>query len=180
MKKNLVFIVMAGLIAGCTSTKVFYSKAPIKEKGVIAIMPFDDYKEKNNSGQIVSSLFFVRFMQNDYQVLKPESIRRVLEESKRTSSTMGMAEVRELGTRLKADYVLTGSINDYNSFASNRKMLLMFEWLQITYSVGVTAHLIDVNTGDVVWVGSACDQSYSYLQAGEEVVNTLYSTMQGD
>ncbi len=92
-------------------------------------------------------------------------------------SGMTHDSTRELGTLLNADYILIGAVIDYNSYSSTRQLFYIFEWLQITCSVGVTARLIDINTGEVIWVGSATDQSYSFQEAAEEILNILYETI---
>ncbi len=170
-------ILMILILTGCASTPIWYNKRPIEKNKTVAILPFLDYKEKNNSGQLFTNLFSIYFLKNGFNVAEREKIRQIIKEKEIDLSGMTHDSTKELGTLLNADYILTGAVIDYNSYSSTRQLFYIFEWLQITCSVGVTARLIDINTGEVIWVGSATDQSYSFQEAAEEILNILYKTI---
>ncbi|MDH5716257.1 MAG: CsgG/HfaB family protein [Spirochaetia bacterium] len=174
MRVKIITMLIFMLSLKCATPPIYYNKRAVKENATIAVMPFSDYLEKNNSGQLFTNIFSIFFMRDNYKLAEREKISQIMREKSIDISHITESSTKEIGDFLNVDYLLIGSVTDYTSYSSEKKLFYIFEWLQITCSVGVTARLIDVNTGEVIWVGSATDQSYSYQQAVEAAIGQLY------
>ena len=165
------------LLAGCTAPPLTYTSRTLDKTRHVAILPFLDYKESNNSGQLVTNLFTMYFLQNGVKVAEREKINQVILEKGMDLAGFNEKSAQEFGQVLNVDYILIGAVTDYTSYSTSRKLFYIFEWMQIIGTVGVTARLIDVRAGEIIWVGTASEKSYSFNDAADQVVGTLFQTM---
>ena len=93
-------------------------------------------------------------------------------------------EVQALSTRdvsriaglFAADYILTAAITDFDSSVIRRSFILL-SFDRLIYTVGLTARLIDVGTGAVVWIGSPSVQADAFADAAVAVSRTAATSI---
>jgi curli biogenesis system outer membrane secretion channel CsgG len=154
-----------------------YTKKQVENGKNVAILPFLDFKEKNNSGRLVTNLFTIYFLKSGFNVAEREKINQIVLEKNMDLSGLSDESAQEFATVLNVDYILTGSVIEYNSYSSKQKLFYIFEWMQIICSVGISARLIDVRTGEIIWVGIGNDQSHSFKDAADKVAHSLMKTI---
>jgi curli biogenesis system outer membrane secretion channel CsgG len=165
------------LAAGCTTQPLSYMKKPLVKGKNVAVLPFEDYIQKNNSGQMLTNIFTIYFLQKGFNVAEREKINQVLKEKGLELTGLSGDAAKEMGSLLNVDYLLIGAVTDYTAFSSPQKLFYLFEWMQIICSVGATARLVDTATGEVLWVGIAQERSFTFKDAADDVVRTLFSTI---
>jgi curli biogenesis system outer membrane secretion channel CsgG len=173
----LLLLIPALMVCGCTTRPLTYMKKPLVKDKNIAVLPFEDHIVKNNSGQLMTNLFTIYFLRQGFNVAEREKINQVLNEKGLDISGLSGDAAKEVGTLLNVDYLLIGAVTDYTAYSSPQKLFYFFEWMQIICSVGTTARLVDAGTGEVLWVGIAQEKSFSFKDAAEEVVSTLFKTI---
>lgn len=174
-KKFLLFSVsFMILLVSCVSSPVFFNKSVIdRDSARIAVLPFRDYngKEGNNSGELVRSVFESKLMLKGFKVIEIEKVSSGVDYSVLQKQEFPSKWFVEKGEAMGADYVIYGSVHDYRVFQNLTSFLYIFEWLEITSSVGVTARMISCKTGEVVWSGSYTRSSYTFNDATNDVIN---------
>ena len=177
MKKSFIIIQLIIFLSGCVSSPVYYNKTEINKKSTIAILPFINYNNGNNSGQLITDIFSVSLLEKGFNVISREDINQFLKGEKIDIKKIDRASIKKIGALLNADYLIIGSVTDYNSYSNKRRIIYVFEWLRITYSVSVTARIIDTSEGNTIWIGSASDLGPSFPEAGDVTIKTLLKTI---
>lgn len=174
-KKILLYAVaFMILLISCVSNPVFFNRSVIdRDKARIAVLPFRDYnsKEGNNSGELVRSVFESKLILRGFKVIEIEKVSSGVDYSVLEKQEFPAKWFVEKGEAMGADYVIYGSVHDYRVFQNLTSFLYIFEWLEVTASVGVTARMISCKTGEVVWSGSYTRSSYTFNDATNEVIN---------
>jgi curli biogenesis system outer membrane secretion channel CsgG len=178
MKRTASLLLIAVIaLSGCTTQPLTYMKKPLAQGRNIAVLPFEDHIQKNNSGQLLTNIFSIYFLRNGFNVAEREKINQVLKEKGLELSGLSGNAAKEVGTLLNVDYLLIGAVTDYTAFSSPQKLFYFFEWMQIICSVGATARLVDTATGEVLWVGIAQEKSFTFKDAANEAVSILFGTI---
>jgi len=177
-KKN--FILSTGLLLiffiSCTSSPIYFNKSVVdRENSRIAVLPFRDYnsKEGNNSGELVRSIFESKLLHKGFKAIEIEKVSSGVDYSVLSKQEFPSKWFVEKGEAMGADYVIYGYVHDYRVFQNMTSFLYIFEWLEITASVGVTARMISCRTGEVVWSGSYTRSSYTFTDAANMVADIL-------
>lgn len=180
MERIRYMVILFGILftVGCANTPMHFSKRAIHRGTNLAILPFADFTTNNNSGDLITDVFTVYFLENGFNVAERERINTIISEKKLGLSGLTADSAKEMGSLLNVDYLLTGSLIEYESFANKKQLFYIFEWLEITCSLGVTARLIDVQTGEIIWVGVATEKATSFKDAADDVVGMLMETIQ--
>jgi TolB-like protein len=179
MKKKKFFgyaFISVVFFISCISSPVYFNKSVLdRDNARIAVFPFRDYNsnEGNNSGELVRSIFESRLMLRGFKVIEIEKVSSGVDYSVLRKQEFPSKWFVEKGEAIGADFVVYGSVHDYRVFQNLTSFLYLFEWLEITSSVGVTARMISCKTGEVVWSGSYTRSSYTFTDATNVVVNTL-------
>ncbi|MBP7829673.1 MAG: DUF799 family lipoprotein [Kiritimatiellae bacterium] len=140
------------LIAGCASPKDKYfldtkTKANIymmpKHHKIhkVAIMPFKAPTEL--IGNSVSDMLVTEMLRMErYELVERGQMAQVLNESELSLAGLSAAKAVEIGNMLGADGVIIGTVDEYGTTAIGGRAYPV---------VGVSARLIDCETGKVVW-----------------------------
>lgn len=180
-KKILLYAVVSlMLLLSCMSNPIFFNKSVLeRDNSRIAVLPFLDYnsKEGNNSGELVRSVFESKLMLKGFKVIEIEKVSSGVDYSVLRKQEFPAKWFVEKGESMGADYVIYGSVHDYRVFQNLTSFLYIFQWLEVTSSVGVTARMISCKTGEVVWSGSYTKSSYTFNDATHEVINVLIKSI---
>lgn len=134
----LLILALGAFTGGCASR---YGTEQTAETGfsgkkiTLAVMPFHSVSEARDSGMIVSDILTNQLL-GKYAVVTPELVAARLAD--RESDSLSPSEA---GALVGAPYILTGRVTEYTYKAGVGE----------TPVIGVTARLVDVSSGVVVW-----------------------------
>ena len=179
LKRTAPFF-LALFLTSCLSQPAYFNQVVLDRDSIrIAVLPFRDYKknEGNNSGDLVRNVFETKLINRGFKTIDVEKIASGLEISNLQDADINSDWIIETGRAINADYMVFGSIYDYRVFEYSTTFIYIFEWLETTYSLGVTARMVSCKTGNVVWSGTHSSKSYTFNDAAEDVVNAMIKTM---
>ncbi len=82
----------------------------------IAVVPFDNFSPDRNAGDIISSILISELIRAGWDVILPGDIFQLSRSQNRvTRGEIDLDLMRGLAEKLKADYVITGSVFDFAS-----------------------------------------------------------------
>lgn len=155
--KNSILISIIILI-GCASSEEFIRPGiNFKKYRRIAVLPLADYPSFPGSGIQVADIISMSLLGSDFSVIDRSQTQHILAEQ-----DLGMTGVIDeltapkVGKLLGVQAILTGSINEWQSTRTNIQMVqgAAPAYMDIS-AAGITLKLIDCETGEVVWAGSA-------------------------
>jgi len=157
MKKFTALIICALALLNCASSEVFTrNDIDYTKYKRIAVFPLADYPLNPGSGLQVADILSMQLINSNYNIIDRSQTMLILQEQK-----LGMTGVIDeqtapsLGKLLGVQAILTGSINEYES-TTPIKVSQGDAGLQVHgSSVGLALKLIDCETGQIVWAGSA-------------------------
>ncbi len=170
----MLLCLMAALLFGCAvrySVKKGYDFTKIKR---IAVCEFSGSSVFANSGDIIADEFVMQMIDKGYNVMERNKVNLLIRERNIDSS-----DYSKLGKLLGVDAILTGSVSKYSedagrtfyytdSSGNTRADVSMSRAV-----VGVSARLIDVNTGEIVWSARNDDEAFDLSNAVTFVVAGL-------
>lgn len=149
----LALVLLAAGLAGCasnsqdayfrdtTSAANVYVAPVATPIAKVAIMPFKAPTEL--IGTSVSDLFVTEMLRaGRYELVERSQMSRVLGEAELALAGLSASRAAEIGNMLGADGVIIGTVDEYATIALRGKTLPV---------VGITARLIDCNSGKVMW-----------------------------
>ena len=174
MKKLFVLLLVSLIFSGCAvrySVKKGYDFTKIKR---IAVCDFSGTSVFANSGDVVADEFVLQMIDKGYNVIERNKVNLLIRERNIDSADYG-----RLGKLLGVDAILTGSVTKYaedagrtfyytDSSGNSRSDVSMSRAV-----VGVSARLIDVNTGEIVWTARNDDEAFDISNAVTFVVAGL-------
>ena len=145
--KTLVGLAALALMAGCASNMVARKRGdqPIPAQPRIAVLPFENLSGRENAGDVVTD-YFQSGMAADARFITVElgETYDVMRRNRIRSSWLLTAEqISRLEEELRVDYILTGSILEYEEHENN--------YLGRVPQVSFNSRLIDCSTGKTVW-----------------------------
>lgn len=159
----------------------------------VAVMPFDELAGYPESGQIVADLFATElYHSRKFQVIDRMEVEQAARRVNLRLPTRTSAEfARRLGERMGVDGVFYGSVNEYwypNTAGTERTEQVM---MGDEPAVGITARLVAVDSGEVLWSASVSRSSYEVFSdlrdplsritqlAIADATKPLFRTLQG-
>jgi len=179
MKKGITFIILFTFVlmsSSCAKKLTSFNKEEINIKNSkIAVIPFIDYNKNagNNSGELVRSVFEAQLITNGFNVIEIEKTSSNIHFDVLKKYEYSGVWLIETGKSIGADYIIYGSVHDYNTYQNITSFLYIFSWLETTASVGITARMVSCKTGEVVWHGSYTRTAFDFNNAANEAVKTL-------
>lgn len=109
----------------------------------VAVLPLDPLAGDKNSGERFRMAIIAELLSKGVDVVEPgEVIRVMVDMDLQTLRSLTVKDIQEIGTRLGADYVMTGSVGSY----------AMRKGGKLTYpDVSITLILWEVSSGEIVW-----------------------------
>ena len=163
IKAKLLSLVTAVAMIGCASSQEFVkSGIDMKKYKRIAVLPLPDYPGKPGSGIQVADLISVSLLSANFDVLDRTQTAQMLEEQQLGLSGLVNEETAPMvGEVLGAQALLTGSITEYGT--STRGIPQTQTQVKIS-NAGLTLKLVDSETGQIAWTGSARGKQYGENQ----------------
>lgn len=200
--KYIAVIIFLVSISGCVSRvaiKADYDFTKIKRIGVLS---FIDYGEQKGSGEAVADEFIRQLIRKDLVVIERIQLENILKEQDLSSSGyMNPQTIKKAGELLGVDVIITGTVTKYlpedkyvvllgtktktvkiTEFSDverkNRKKIKTHErkepqLIVVNAEVGISARMIDVQTGTIVWANSYTYDAFDIETAMEWTVSDL-------
>ena len=145
--RTLIGLMTLALMAGSASNMVARKRGdqPIPAQPRIAVLPFENLSGRENAGDVVTD-YFQSTMAADARFVTVElgETYDVLRRSRiRSSWLMTREQMNNLRDELNIDYILTGSILEYDEYENN--------YLGRIPQVSFNTRLVDCNTGKTIW-----------------------------
>jgi len=146
------------LILNCASSEVYLRHdIDYTRYNRIAVFPLADYPTKPGSGLQVADILSTQLINSNYNIIDRSQTMLILQEQ-----SLGMTGVIDertapsVGKLLGVQAILTGSINEYQCISTNIQVVQGAQPAYMPISkVGLTLKLIDCETGQIIWAGSA-------------------------
>lgn len=146
------------------TTGDFY-RAPNFRFKKIAVLGFVPYNPSLPvSGEAATNMMILMLSYNHYEVVERNLIKTVMKEKELKMSGITTEEAIKIGKLLNADVVLVGAV-------------LFYGTEKYFGSVGLTARIVDVSSGKILWVGSAWKKAEGLETALRECTSALVRTM---
>ena len=173
------FKMLIGLlvILSCASSEVYIrNDIDYKKYTRIAVFPLADYPTKPGSGLQIADILSTQLINSNYNIIDRSQTMHILQEQQLgMSGVIDEATAPAIGKILGVQAILTGSINEYQCITT------IIQGAQPAYmpvsKAGLSLKLIDCETGQIVWAGSArgteIGQNAEILAAQKAVKNIL-------
>ena len=135
----------------------------------VAVMPFENMTKFYEAGKIVPDLLATElYISERFKVMeRTEAVAICAEEGIRIPEAMDVGYARILGEKLGVDGVFIGSVSEY------WYRIYREEDEEVEPAVGISARLVSIETGDVVWAASVTRSSYDLLMSQKDPLNRV-------
>lgn len=158
LQRFIVILVSFVLTYGCASSEEFIRPgAEIGKYKRIAVLPLSDYPNAHGSGVIVADLISMSLMTSNLFIIDRSQTSAILsEQGLGMSGLVDENTAPEAGRILGVQALLTGSVSEWSTETSNIQMVQGAQPAYLsTSAAGLTLKLIDCETGQILWAGSA-------------------------
>jgi len=170
--KKLIFLILNFLLlTGCAPYLAYKKDYDFSKIKKIAVLNFDSYIGFDSSGKVIRDETIRFLLSNNISVVEREKIDAVLKEKN--------FDYTKAGKILGADAILVGSVNKYIPekedyvYFKNDNGNIDYEVKYFDAEVGLSARLIDTETGEVVWSNIYTYESFDLESALISSVNGL-------
>jgi len=141
----------------------------------IAVAEFKSSEGAEAAGNAVRDIFTKCFLESGVSVIDSKTFDKLIAHGNPQTPQM----LAEIGAQTGADAILDGSIYRYlpekeeRIYYASEDGKIRYETAFYNAKVAITARLVDVNTGDVVWVNSDYYESFDIQHTLEGAVYTV-------
>lgn len=141
----------------------------------VAVAEFKSSEGAEAAGDAVRDIFTKCFLESGISVIDSNAFDKMLAHGNPQTPQM----LAEIGAQTGADAILDGSIYRYlpekeeRIYYASEDGKIRYETAFYNAKVAITARLVDVNTGDVVWVNSDYYESFDIQHTLEGAVYTV-------
>lgn len=143
----------------------------------VTVLPFKD-TPFSTKGSVVSELFAKYLLKSGYNVVEREELDSILKEQQLSlSGALNREQIKEIGKLSGVDAIITGSITldvPERDFFENGYPRF------IAAQVGLTCRMIDVETGEVLWIGSNTYDATNAQTAFEYLISSMVFQLMKD
>ena len=158
MKIKLLILLVIISIFGCATSEEFVrSDTNFSKYKQIAVLPLIDYPTVPGSGIQVADILSMKLISSKLIILDRTQTSQILnEQSIGMSGIIDGSTSPEVGKILGVQALLTGSINEYGTTTVDIQVVQGGKPAPMDISAaGITLKLIDCETGQIIWAGSA-------------------------
>src|ERR1700730_12468170 len=166
------------ILFGCARTTMQEWVKPGAAPGSrIAVLPFENQTSSLRGGQAAADLMVSEILANGAMaVMDPSEVADLLRRENLDPTDAGrLPSAQRIGRILQVSHVLQGSVIEYRYKPG----------LSETPAVGVSARLVDVASGDIVWTSSYASLGSSWLRedsvarVAQQVANGMAAHLSG-
>jgi len=174
---SLIMFVMLFCASCATETVVMKQGYDFSKIKRIAVIEFRDSAYYPGSGAMVSQLFGKYLLKAGYNIVERDQLDAILREHNLSLSNLMNPEQITQFKLSGIDAIVTGSIPmivpEQNLFENGNPRF-------IAAQVGVTARMISVETGEVLWIGSDTYDGTNTQTAFEYLISSLVRQLADD
>ena len=160
--KLLIFVVIISIIGCATSEEFIRPGTNFKKYKRIAVLPLTDFPTLKGSGIQVADIISMSLISSDFIIIDRSQTEKIVSEQGLSLSGIIVQETApEVGRMLGVQAILTGSINEWQTTSANVQLIQGGAPAMVYISsAGITLKLIDCETGQIIWAGSARGSTY--------------------
>jgi hypothetical protein len=134
------------LLTGCGGVKPTYYKSQgfdVREIKKVAVLPLDPLAGGKNAGERFRMSIIAELLSKGVDIVEPGEVIRVLKAMDiQYLRSISVDDIREIGKRLGADAVMTGSVGSY----------AMRKGINVSYpDVSINLFLYETSSGEILW-----------------------------
>jgi len=178
---NIYFLV---LLSGCAPRVAIKKEYDFTKINRMGVLEFISYRDEINSGNVVADEFVRQFIFRGIDVIERERMESLLREQHLAAAKfLDPDTVKKVGKLSGVDALVTGTVTRYvpehkdTIYFTDENGEVKSEVFLIGAEVGVSARMIDVETGLVVWAGSYTYESFDMEGAIRGTVSTLLNSL---
>ncbi len=192
LSKNTVFLTVSlaicAVFIGCGPKVAFRSDYDFKKIARIGVLKFDSsqiqYLPSYDPGNAIADEFVFQFLNRGIKVVERSHIENVIKEQKLwKSGYIDPATIKKMGKILGVDALIMGSVTRYIPDKKNRVYIkddqgkIQEEIFLVEAEVGISARMVDVVTGEVIWVSSYVYDSFYVDTAIRQAVSAILDSL---
>ncbi|MFW6134572.1 MAG: CsgG/HfaB family protein [Elusimicrobiota bacterium] len=192
IKNKILCISIIGslfFISGCGPKAAFISDYDFSKIERIGVLKFDssqvNYFSSYDPGYAVADEFVFQFVKRGVKVVERSRIEQVLKEHNLwKSGNIDPATIKEMGKILGVDALVFGTVTRYIPDKKRRIYIedpdgnMKEEVFMVDAEVGISARMVDVVTGEVVWAGSYSYDSFYIETAVRQAVSAMLDSLE--
>lgn len=130
-------------IYGCGPGYFLKAKTDVSKIKKIAVLPLENFTSDEYANEKVRTIVITELLSRDIEVIEPGEVTRVLRDlTIKSIGSVKIAELQEIGRRLKSDSLMMGSVESFQ----------MSRGISVTYpEATINLRLIEVSTGNIIW-----------------------------
>jgi len=155
--RKYILITLILIISACAASEEFIRpETNLKKYKRIAVLPLTDYPWHPGSGSQVADLISMRLLTSSLKIVDRSQAMLLLAEQFLQIGIVDENTAPQIGKFLGVQAILTGSISEWQSTETNIQVVQGFPPAMMSFSAaGISLKLIDIETGQIVWAGSA-------------------------
>ncbi len=145
---GLIVALSALALAGCSSKpQYFRSGVMIDQPESLAVLPLVNLSKYDEAGDIVMHSLLVQLLDSGlFDIVDPGLVdHAVLERRIRFTDRLPLPVMQELGETLNADYVLLGSVNEFDMITNRTETVPL---------VSISMRIVRTDTGKIFWAAT--------------------------
>jgi PBP1b-binding outer membrane lipoprotein LpoB len=139
------FILLTLLISGCSHRVKQYTNPEINIIDVqkIAVLPLDNLTPHKYADKKIAGVLIMDLLSRGIDVIEPGEVNATLKTRRvRSSTSLPVTTIKEIGKSLKVDAVIFGSVSTFE----------MQKGITVSYpEASIYLTMIDVRSGDIIW-----------------------------
>jgi TolB-like protein len=152
MHQNTAYLLVAAtvvaLLAGCgANPQYFRSELNLEEPATLAVKPLVNLSKYDEAGDVVMNSLLIELLDNRmFRIVDPGLVdHAVLQKRLRFTDRLPLATLRELGDSLNADYMLLGTVNEFDMITSRMETVPL---------VSLSLRIVRCDTGTIFWAAT--------------------------
>ena len=144
----VVTLLAAASLTGCASNpQYFRADLELEQPATLAVMPLVNLSKYDEAGDVVLNSLLIQLLDIDFfQIVDPGLVdHAVLERRIRFTDRLPMATMQELGRALNAEYLLLGTVNEFDMITSRTETVPL---------VSISVRIVRSETGTIFWAAT--------------------------
>ena len=144
----IIVIAATMLLVGCSSNPNYYrSDLQLDETATLAVLPLVNLSKYTEASEIVMNSLLVELLDLDlFEIVDPGIVDEVILQKRiRYTDRLPMETMQELGSRMGANYLLLGSIHQFD---------MITDKVEILPVISISLRIVGSETGTIVWAAT--------------------------
>ena len=146
---TLIIVIAATMLhVGCSSNPNYYrSDLQLDETATLAVLPLVNLSKYTEASEIVMNSLLVELLDLDlFEIVDPGIVDEVILQKRiRYTDRLPMETMQELGSRMGANYLLLGSIHQFD---------MITDKVEILPVISISLRIVGSETGTIVWAAT--------------------------